>query len=85
MLTHISQGGRDLTAQAGLIPDESAFGRILRTFTQKNINERESLNHRIRAGIWRKALRSGKSNVGVLPRLEIEEWCEFNSQAKKSS
>ena len=38
------------------IPDETTFGRILRTFTEKNINEMESLNHRIRAGIWRKAL-----------------------------
>ena len=54
------------------IPDENTFGRILRTFTQKNINEMESLNHRIRAGIWRKALRSGTSNVGVLPRLVID-------------
>ena len=32
----------------------------------------ESLNHRIRAGIWRKALRSGTSNVGVLRRLVID-------------
>ncbi len=54
------------------IPDENAFGRILRTFTEKNINEMESLNHRIRGGIWRKALRSAKSNVGVLPRLVID-------------
>ena len=29
------------------IPDETTFGRILRTFTQKNINEMETLNHRI--------------------------------------
>ena len=54
------------------IPDETTFGRILRTFTQKNINEMESLNHRIRAGIWRKALRSGTSIVGVLRRLVID-------------
>ncbi len=45
---------------------------ILRTFTQKNINEMESLNHRIRAGIWRKALRSGTSIVGVLHCLVID-------------
>ena len=54
------------------IPDQSTFGRILRTFTQKNIHEMESLNHRIRAGIWRKALRSGTSNVGGLCSLLID-------------
>ena len=54
------------------IPDETTFGRILRTFTQKNIHEMESLNHRIRAGIWRKALRSGTSNVGGLRHLVID-------------
>ena len=32
----------------------------------------ESLNHRIRAGIWRKALRSGTSNVGGLRHLVID-------------
>ena len=33
------------------IPDETNFGRILRTFTQKKINEMETLNHRMRASI----------------------------------
>ena len=46
------------------IPDETPFGRILRTFRQKNINEMETLNHRIRASIWRSALRFGSSVVG---------------------
>ena len=54
------------------IPDETTFGRILRTFTQKNINEMETLNHRIRASIWRSALRFGSSVVGVLPRIVID-------------
>ena len=54
------------------IPDETTFGRILRTFTQRNINEMESLNHRIRAGIWRKVLQSGTSNVGVSACLVID-------------
>ena len=54
------------------IPDETTFGRILRTFTQKNINEMETLNHRIRAGIWRSALRFGSSVDGVLPRIVID-------------
>ena len=54
------------------IPDETTFGRILRTFTQKNINEMETLNHRMRASIWRSALRFGSSVVGVLPRIVID-------------
>ena len=54
------------------IPDETSFGRILRTFRQKNINEMETLNHRIRAGIWHSALRFGSSVVGVLPRIVID-------------
>jgi len=54
------------------IPDETTFGRILRTFRQRNINEMETLNHRIRAGIWRSALRFGSSVVGVLPRIVID-------------
>ena len=54
------------------ITDETTFGRILRTFTQRNINEMETLNHRIRAGIWRSALRFGNGVVGVLPRIVID-------------
>ena len=37
-----------------------------------NINEMETLNHRIRAGIWRSTLRFGSSAVGVLPRIVID-------------
>ena len=55
-----------------MIPDETSFGRILRTFRQKNINEMETLNHRIRASIWRKTLRLGSSVVWVLPRIVID-------------
>jgi hypothetical protein len=54
------------------IPDETTFGRILRTFTQKNINEMETLNHRIRASIWRSALRLGSSMVRASPRIVID-------------
>ena len=55
------------------IPDETTFGRKLRTFTQKNINEMEPLNHRIKASIWRSALRFGSSLIGVLPGIEVLE------------
>ena len=54
------------------IPDETTFGRKLRPFTQRNINEMDTLNHRIRAGIWRSALQFGSSVVGVLPRIVID-------------
>jgi hypothetical protein len=54
------------------IPDETTFGRILRTFRQKNINEMETLNHRIRASIWRKAFQFCCSVVGVLSRIVID-------------
>ena len=47
--------------------------RILRTFTQKNINEMEKLNHRIRASIWLSTLRFGSSVLGVLPRILIDD------------
>ena len=32
----------------------------------------ETLNHRMRASIWRSALRFGSSLVGVLPRIVID-------------
>ena len=46
------------------IPDETTFGRLLRTFTQKKINEIETLNHIINASIWHCALRLDNSVVG---------------------
>ena len=52
-----------------MIPDETTFVRILRTFTQKNINQIETFNHRIRANIWRNALRLASSMVEILPRI----------------
>ena len=54
------------------IPDETTFGRILRTFTQRNINDMETLNHRIRASIWRSALQLGSSMVRASPRIVID-------------
>ena len=53
------------------ILDETTFVRILR-FPQKNINKMETLNHRMRASIWRSVLRFGNSVVGVLPRIVID-------------
>ena len=41
-------------------------------FTQQNVNEMETLIHRIRVGIWHSALRFGSSVFGVLPRIVID-------------
>jgi hypothetical protein len=51
------------------IPDETTLGRLFRTFKERHINELETLNHRLRARIWRKAyrkaLRSSKNLVNA--------------------
>lgn len=49
------------------IPDDSTFGRLLRTFSQRHVAEMEVLNHRLRGKVWRKALKSGVSKVNVNP------------------
>jgi hypothetical protein len=48
------------------IPDETTMGRLMRTFRQSHINEMETLVHRMRARLWRYALRNGKNNVGAM-------------------
>jgi hypothetical protein len=54
------------------IPDETTFGRLFRTFSQRHINDLEVLNHRLRARIWRKVLRSGRNKVGVAPCIVVD-------------
>ena len=54
------------------IPDETTFGRLLRTFNHRHINDMEKLNHRLRGRIWRKALRTGKSKISVAPCKVID-------------
>ncbi|WPD25093.1 MAG: IS1380 family transposase [Candidatus Electrothrix scaldis] len=55
-----------------LIPDETTFGRLFRTFSYRHINNLEVLNHRLRARMWRKGLRSGKSKVGAAHCLVVD-------------
>ena len=52
------------------IPDETTYGRILRTFTRKNINQMGTLNHRIRANIWRNV--PGRQRKFFKAGLEVE-------------
>ena len=49
------------------IPDETTFGRLFRTFSQRHIADMEVLNHRLRGRVWHKALRAGTSTVSVTP------------------
>ena len=54
------------------IPDETTFGRLFRTFKERHINNQETLNHRLRAQIWRKALRNGKSLIGAMSCFVVD-------------
>ena len=54
------------------IPDETTFGRLFRTFSYCHISKLEVLNHRLRARMWRKALRSGKSKLGAAPCMIVD-------------
>ena len=47
------------------IPDNSTFGRLFRTFRQRQVSQLETLNHRLRGKFWRQALRSGKSTIAA--------------------
>ena len=54
------------------IPDETTFGRLFRTFSQRYINDLEVLTHRLRGKIWRKALRAGKSKIAASSCMVID-------------
>ncbi len=54
------------------IPDETTFGRLFRTFSQRHINDLETLVHRYRGKIWRTALRTGKSRIAGIPCMVID-------------
>ena len=54
------------------IPDETTFGRLFRTFSQRHINDLETVVHRYRGKIWRTALRTGKSRIAALPCMVID-------------
>lgn len=48
-----------------IIPDNSTLGRLFRTFREGQVSQLELLNHRLRATIWRQALRSGTSTIAI--------------------
>lgn len=45
------------------IPDDSTLGRILKTVRERHISEMETLVHKARTEVWKRALRSGTSNI----------------------
>ena len=47
------------------IPDNSTLGRLFRTFRERQVSQLETLNHRLRGKVWRKALRSGASSIAI--------------------
>jgi len=54
------------------IPDRTTLGRLVRTFKPRHISEMELLNHRLRGRVWRQALRSGKSKIGIAHRTVVD-------------
>lgn len=48
-----------------LMPVETTIQRILKELSEKHIAQMETINHRVRGQIWRRANRSGASKVGL--------------------
>ena len=46
------------------IPDDSTLGRILKTAKACHVAEMETVVHKARAAVWKRALRSGTSTIG---------------------
>ena len=49
------------------IPVETRISRIFKEVTEKQIGQLESVTHKLRGQIWRKANRAGVSKVGLNP------------------
>jgi hypothetical protein len=57
------------------IPVETTLFRIFKEMSPAQINQLESLNHRLRGQHWRRLLRSGISKVGIQP----VQWVDVDS------
>lgn len=60
------------------IPDDSTLGRLFKEVSAEQIVRLEALNHRLRARVWKRALRAGRSLVRALPTL----WVDVDSTVK---
>ena len=54
------------------IPDATNFGRIFKEVNFYQISLMETLQHRLRRGIWRDALRAGTSKVEAVRQIWID-------------
>ena len=57
------------------IPVETTISRIFKEVTEKQISQLESVTHKLRGQIWRKANRAGLSKVGLKP----VQWIDIDS------
>jgi hypothetical protein len=57
---------REITGWTQL-PVETTIGRLFKEVTARHISQLESVNHKLRGQIWRRAHRSGVSKVGLNP------------------
>ncbi len=54
------------------IPDATNFGRIFKEVSEHQISLMETLQHRLRSGIWRDALQAGTSKVAAFRQIWID-------------
>ena len=57
------------------LPVETTINRLFKEVNARQIAQLESLNHRLRGRLWRKAQRAGVSKVGLKPT----EWLDIDS------
>ena len=65
---------RDLAGWTKL-PVDTTIGRLFKEVTARQISQLESVNHRLRGQIWRRANRAGVSKVGLNPI----QWIDIDS------
>ncbi len=57
------------------LPVETTIGRLFKEVTERQISLFESVNHKLRGQIWRRANRAGVSKVGLNPT----QWVDIDS------
>ena len=57
------------------LPVETTIGRLFKEVTERQISQLESVTHRLRGQIWRRANRAGVSKVGLNPI----QWIDIDS------
>ena len=57
------------------VPVDTTIGRLFKEVTERQISQLESVNHRLRGQIWRRANRAGVSKVGLNP----VQWIDVDS------